>query len=462
MRWERLLVGLLAVGLLAAPVWAEGKPAEKEGRGEEKGVAKDGGVTVHVTATGEGVKGGKPKVQVKTVRVQPGEAGEVVVGKPTVMVAGVSAGAQPADAAKWAWVGIRVSPVPAALDAHLGLKGKGVMVGNIVKGSPADKAGLDRYDVIVGIGKGKPVESSEQFVADIRGRKQGEKVQVWVMRKGKKKPVSVTLGKMPASLATWEYLYEEDPDEQWTDELKLHQGLMRRGPHGWTFQIPKGGGIGVIPKEARELLKQFQPGKIELPKMDPHALRIVVDGTGGAKKSFKISRSVDGETIEIESTDGREITVRKSKAGQDGKSAVTKKYKDADELRKKDPEAHKLYQSVNVGGTGGLRYQLNLTPDMKPLVLPEAAKAAGKQIQEQMKQWAEKAKAQTRTARYQIARAVEPARVRREFEVDENQRIRVHVCEGDTEAKLTFKDAEEMKAKAPKLYKAYEKLLKGE
>src|SRR5690606_24363011 len=48
-----------------------------------------------------------------------------------------------------AWLGVQLSPVPAALAHHLNLADNGVMIANIFEGSPADQSGLDRYDIVI-------------------------------------------------------------------------------------------------------------------------------------------------------------------------------------------------------------------------------------------------------------------------------------------------------------------------
>src|SRR5439155_17068337 len=49
-----------------------------------------------------------------------------------------------------AWLGIQFGPVPEVLASHLQNDG-GAIVVNIARNSPADKAGLKRYDVILRI-----------------------------------------------------------------------------------------------------------------------------------------------------------------------------------------------------------------------------------------------------------------------------------------------------------------------
>ncbi len=126
------------------------------------------------------------------------------------VVTGISPGANGAAVAirpDWGYVGIQVTPVLAAVASQLRLKDRGVMIRNVAKGSPADKAGLDRYDVIVMIGKDKPVKNVVQFIQAVRKCKPGEALALTTLRGGKQKVIDLTPGKRPTGEI--EYVYEE-------------------------------------------------------------------------------------------------------------------------------------------------------------------------------------------------------------------------------------------------------------
>ena len=67
-----------------------------------------------------------------------------------------------------AWMGIRMGPVPEALAAHLRLGETGVIVRNVVVASPADKARLAQYDVIVKL-DGKDVRGMAALAGNVGG-----------------------------------------------------------------------------------------------------------------------------------------------------------------------------------------------------------------------------------------------------------------------------------------------------
>lgn len=83
-------------------------------------------------------------------------------------------------------LGIQVEPVPAALASHLQLKeNSGLIVTEVVKDSPADKAGVKPHDIILEM-DGKPVGADvEAFRKAVRELKGEAKITLKVLREGK-------------------------------------------------------------------------------------------------------------------------------------------------------------------------------------------------------------------------------------------------------------------------------------
>ena len=68
----------------------------------------------------------------------------------------------------------------------------GVKVTNVTKDSPADKAGIEKDDVIYKIDDTK-IDGTAKLSETVRAKKDGEKVKVYYLRDGKKKDVKATL-----------------------------------------------------------------------------------------------------------------------------------------------------------------------------------------------------------------------------------------------------------------------------
>lgn len=81
-------------------------------------------------------------------------------------------------------LGVWLRPLGAALRAHLDLPpGKGLLVVRVVEGSPAARAGLEPWDVLVRFGEIE-IATSEELRRAMAERKSGDKVTVEVLRKG--------------------------------------------------------------------------------------------------------------------------------------------------------------------------------------------------------------------------------------------------------------------------------------
>jgi len=110
------------------------------------------------------------------------------------------------------WIGASVYPLIPEFAKFLGLTiERGAMISEVVKGGPAERAGLrggDRQvqvgnslimvggDVIVGI-DGEKVMSSDDLIRMIRDHRPGDRVALKVLRKGRFLHVNVTLGERP-------------------------------------------------------------------------------------------------------------------------------------------------------------------------------------------------------------------------------------------------------------------------
>lgn len=94
------------------------------------------------------------------------------------------------------WLGVTVQQLtPSLVEAYKIPVKEGAIIADVSVGGPAEKAGIERGDVIVGIG-GQKVKNSQDVVFLIRNKMQGEKVSVELYRDGKKRTINVTLGEI--------------------------------------------------------------------------------------------------------------------------------------------------------------------------------------------------------------------------------------------------------------------------
>ncbi len=113
--------------------------------------------------------------------------------------------------ASHAWIGIRGGDINPELAKRTGLSVKsGVIISEVIKGSPADKAGLRGADPISGDASvadvivefdGKSISSMDDLLALVDKRKVGDRVKLGIIRNGKKEILEVVLGERPSNLA---------------------------------------------------------------------------------------------------------------------------------------------------------------------------------------------------------------------------------------------------------------------
>lgn len=94
------------------------------------------------------------------------------------------------------WLGVQIQAVTEEVAASLDLdKPHGALVAKVTPGSPADKAGLKRGDIIIEV-EGDEVKSVRALPRIIAGIKPGTKIDAAVWRDGKSKSLTVRLGQI--------------------------------------------------------------------------------------------------------------------------------------------------------------------------------------------------------------------------------------------------------------------------
>lgn len=91
------------------------------------------------------------------------------------------------------YLGVVIQDLSWQLAEQLGLDvSQGVVIANLVRGGPADKAGLEIKDVILEM-DGNPINSSSRLLEIVGSHKPGDELDVVVQRNGRKTNVSVRL-----------------------------------------------------------------------------------------------------------------------------------------------------------------------------------------------------------------------------------------------------------------------------
>jgi serine protease Do len=95
------------------------------------------------------------------------------------------------------YMGVLLTDVTIALQRSLGLAAaRGVLVQDVTKGSPAERAGLRTYDVILDV-EGHDVGTNEELIRDISARQPGTTARLGVMRDARRLTLNVKLAERP-------------------------------------------------------------------------------------------------------------------------------------------------------------------------------------------------------------------------------------------------------------------------
>ncbi|MBI5184349.1 MAG: Do family serine endopeptidase [Nitrospinae bacterium] len=100
------------------------------------------------------------------------------------------------------WLGVLIQKITPEMAASFGLANtEGALVGDVVKDSPAEKAGVRRGDVIVEF-DGKKVSSMEELPKLVAATKPGKDAELTTIRDGKRKTFRVVIDKLKDSAET--------------------------------------------------------------------------------------------------------------------------------------------------------------------------------------------------------------------------------------------------------------------
>jgi len=96
------------------------------------------------------------------------------------------------------WLGVMIQPVTEEVASNLELPAQeGALVADLDPNGPAAKAGVKRYDVIIGF-DGKPVHQMDELPKLVAAAPVGKKAELKVIRKGSEQKLTVQLGELEA------------------------------------------------------------------------------------------------------------------------------------------------------------------------------------------------------------------------------------------------------------------------
>ncbi len=152
------------------------------------------------------------------------------------------------EESKRGWLGVYIQDISKDLKEAMDLKSKrGVLIRDVVEDSPANEAGMEQEDVVIEF-EGKRVRDSSHLTRLIRNSSPGERVKLKILRDGKEKTITVTLGKLPRN----DFLYQYDADLFWDKAKKIK-------PHSYSysFSVFSGSRIGTKVQDLTEQLGNY-------------------------------------------------------------------------------------------------------------------------------------------------------------------------------------------------------------
>lgn len=386
--------------------------------------------------------------------------------------AAVTEDQEPAPPQSSRWIGVRMTPIPEPLAAHIGPAG--VMVANVVKNSPADQAGIERYDVIVAF-DGQRISDTQDLVMAVTGVEAGSAAAVELIRGGQKRTLAVTPAERPAA-GQWEYKYEE-PEENVIDRRLDLRGLRLRERPGDGWIIEQLGPLRELP-DILEQLKQFDID-LDLKNLpQPPDVQVEIKPRGAAARmEVKIAIDENGNKTAIHRDAEGRFRVEKTDASGKSSSAT---YENEDAFRQGDPAAYEIY-GRHTGRRGPTwfnvrpgrqqlqelqkRYQIEVKEKIERAAeqarkAQEKAQAALREAEKRVQEGARDVHEQTRELVKRLQREAGAAGESLAVQVAQDGSITVFVIRG---GKLTtthkFDSKEDFKAHEPELYEKVRNML---
>ena len=218
----------------------------------------------------------------------------------------VVTGATTGEHRKGAYLGVATSPPTPILREQLKLsEGMGLVVEFVDKESPAEKAGIRRYDVLTKL-EDQLLVNAEQLAVLVRSKKPGDDVELTLIRGG-------TPSQLKAKLVERELAPLED--------AMFFRGPAGGGPDGRAFLDWQ---VRQMPPELREWWRSHPPGKHKDAHgdADPHrdAHGDAADTHGQAKAG---ARAGAGQSVTSWSDNEHTLTVT-TESGKPGRHLVAK------------------------------------------------------------------------------------------------------------------------------------------
>jgi serine protease Do len=218
---------------------------------------------------------------------------------------------------KRGWLGVSVQPIDHELATSLGANSNnGVIVSSVAHGSPADHAGLEAGDLILGIA-GQKVRSPGELLASIGESKPGAAIEIVSMRDGRERTINATLTeRKDANSSAFEQQYNKPTSHLSVLGIELEE-LTAADAANLGMTAEDGAlVVGRVEEEGRACRSGIKPGDVirRIGKRPVHTL----DEINAALDAFREGASIPA----LVERDGRArfLLIRPAKQPSDTKS----------------------------------------------------------------------------------------------------------------------------------------------
>ena len=163
---------------------------------------------------------------------------------------------------------------PALAKAFNVTETSGALVGDVSAGGPAEKAGLQKGDIILGI-NGQPIADANQLRLKVGMMMPNETVKMKVLRNGKNLEVAVTLGEFPSNQERAS-ISNNDEKESVLDGVTVENLTPEQANQLKLSQATKGVVVDEVSPASRAANAGLQPGDV-IQEVNHHSVKSVGD-----------------------------------------------------------------------------------------------------------------------------------------------------------------------------------------
>ncbi len=196
------------------------------------------------------------------------------------------------------WLGVQIQPVTKDIADSLGLsEGRGALVVAPQEGSPGQKAGMKKGDVVTAV-NGEPIKDARDLAKRIAGMQPNSKAEVTIWRDGKSQVLQLTLGSLPADQ---KQASAEDDQPQEQTKPSTEKTLDDLGLTVMPSEDGKGLTIGEVDPDSDAADKGLKAGET-ITSVNNQEVKTVEDVSNAVEKARNQGRSK--ALFQVESGDG--------------------------------------------------------------------------------------------------------------------------------------------------------------